>query len=74
MVYGMACVWKRNVTRCTIYKFYIYIYKILEKNELDIQKYVIPNLPRDTKKVNSLLSKQSDIGKNPMSANFRVVT
>lgn len=54
MVYGIACVWKRNVTHSSIYKSYIYIYlkkKILEKNKLGIQKYVIPNLPRGTKKL-----------------------
>lgn len=50
MVYGMACVWKRNVTHSSIYKLKKKK-EILEKNELDIQKYMSPNLPRDTKKL-----------------------
>lgn len=49
MVYGMACVWKGNVMHSSIYK--LKKKKILEKNELDIQKYMSLNLPTETKKL-----------------------
>lgn len=50
MVYGMASVWIGNVIHSSIYKLKKKK-RILEKIELDVQKYTSPNLPRNTKKL-----------------------